>query len=162
MELNMTTLRGILATILSVDSKYVVPKQGNWWNPQDKQSNIANWCAYRIKSNRPVTSPFYDEEDEQNKAVILKQAEIELQFVGPKSEDLANSVAFWSLRSDVQEQFKSVQGAILYDDCAAISSFFVQDGNNTVMAWNTTFSVNWYSQQPTGQGKMPFINFEGK
>ena len=49
MELNQTTLRGILAAILSVDQKYVVPKQGNWFNPQEANANIENWCAYQIR-----------------------------------------------------------------------------------------------------------------
>ena len=85
MELNQTTLRGILAQILSVDPKYVVPKQGNWWNPQDKLQNIENWCAYQIKSNKPRTSPFYDEGKDNstpvNGVAVLKIAEIDLQFV---------------------------------------------------------------------------------
>ncbi len=165
MELNTTNLRGILATILSVDESHVVPKQGNWWNPQG-DGNVENWCAYKIKSNRPRTAPFYNEGTENgqatNAAAILKSAEIELQFVGPQSEDLAQSVALWPLRSDVQEQFKKVQGAIMLEDNTAFSSFFAQDGANSITAWNVTVSVLWYSIMETGQGKMPQFSFGGK
>lgn len=170
MELNQTTLRGILATILSVDPKYVVPKQGNWWNPQAKDANIANWCAYQIKSNRPRTVPFYNEGNATqnntttpiNGVSVLKIAEIDLQFVGPQSEDLANSVAAWPFRSDVKTQFKTVHGAIMNDEYDAISSHFHQDGANTVMAWNTTIRVLWYSISDTGQGRMPTLTLEGR
>lgn len=169
MELNQTTLRGILAAVLSVDPKYVVPKQGNWWNPQSKEANIANWCAYQIKSNRPRTAPFYNEGSVTQQSIttpvngvaVLKIAEIDLQFVGPQSEELANSVAMWPFRSDVKIQFQTVHGAIMTDEYDAISSYFHQDGANTVMAWNTTIRVLWYSILDTSQGPMPALTLEG-
>ena len=170
MELNQTTLRGILAQILSVDPKYVVPKQGNWWNPQSKDPNIDTWCAYQIKRNRPRTLPFYQEGQQNqnniqvpvNSVAVLKIAEIDLQFVGKKSEELANSVSMWPFRSDVKEQFKQVHGAIMNDEYDAISSIFHQDGGNTVMAWNVpNVKVLWYSIKDTNQGLMPQITLEG-
>jgi hypothetical protein len=159
-----------LAAILSVNEKYVVPKQGNWFNPQEANANIENWCAYQIRQNRPRTLPFYDVgtqrqgqvETKVNGGAVLKIADIDLQFVGPRSEELANSVAFWPLRSDVQTQFKTVQGAILNDEYDAVSSFFMQEGNNTVMAWNTSIRVQWYSLLDTNQGRMPSLLFQGK
>ena len=170
MELNQTTLRGILAAILSVNEKYVVPKQGNWFNPQEANADIENWCAYQIRQNRPRTLPFYDVGEKTqgqlktkvNGGAVLKIAEIDLQFVGPKSEELANSVAFWPMRSDVKQQFKQVQGAIMNDEFDAISSIFSQDGNNTVMAWNTSIRVQWYSLLDTNQGAMPGLILNGK
>ena len=169
MELNQTTLRGILAAVLSVDPKYVVPKQGNWWNPQSKEANIANWCAYQIKSNRPRTAPFYNEGSVTQQSIttpvngvaVLKIAEIDLQFVGPQSEELANSVAMWPFRSDVKAEFQKVHGAIMTDEYDAISSHFYQDGANTVMAWNVTIQVLWYSILDTTQGFMPGLDLEG-
>ena len=92
----------------------------------------------------------------------MKIAEIDLQFVGPQSEDLANSVAAWPFRSDVKTQFKTVHGAIMNDEYDAISSHFHQDGANTVMAWNTTIRVLWYSISDTGQGRMPTLTLEGR
>ena len=166
MELNQTTLRGILAQILSVDPKYVVPKQGNWWNPQAKDPNIDTWCAYQIRRNRPRTTPFYEvgttNNQKVNSVAVQKIAEIDLQFVGQKSEELANSVAMWPLRSDVKAQFQTVQGAIMNGEYDAVSSVFYQEGGNTVLAWNVSFRVLWYSLKDTNQGLMPQITFEGK
>ena len=170
MELNQTTLRGILAAIFNVDQKYIVPKQGNWFNPQEANANIENWCAYQIRQNRPRTVPFYNVGDQTinnattkvNSVAVLKIADIDLQFVGPKSEELANSIAAWPLRSDVKAQFQTVHGAILNDEYDAVSSIFSQDGNNTVMAWNTTVRVQWYSITDTNQGPMPMLDLKGK
>lgn len=166
MELNTTTLRGILAAILSIDENHVVPKQGNWWNPQQANANIENWCAFQIRSNKPRTAPFYNTGKEENTkvngAAILKIATIDLQFVGPQSEDLAQNVALWAMRSDVQKQFKQVRGAVLYDGAEAISSIFSQEGNNTVIAWNSTLQVLWYSILDTSQDQMPALIFNGK
>jgi hypothetical protein len=170
MELNQTTLRGILAAIFNVDQKYIVPKQGNWFNPQEADPNIENWCAYQIRQNRPRTTPFYNVGEQTsgqiktkvNGVAVLKIADIDLQFVGPQSEELAESVAAWPLRNDVAEQFQTVQGAIMNGEFNAVSSTFMQDGNNTVMAWNVTIRVQWYSIIDTNQGLMPYLNLNGK
>lgn len=169
MELNQTTLRGILAAILSVNLKYIVPKQGNWWNPQETGANVANWCAYRIKSNSPRTAPFYNNktavsnntQTKVNSVYVEKIADIELQFVGPDSETLAQSVCMWPMRADVQAQFKSVQGAVMYDDFNAVSSFFAQEGANTVTAWNVNFRVLWMQNIDTTQQHLVSADING-
>ena len=168
MQLNQTTLRGILAEILSVDEKYIVPKQGNWWNPQQPGANVANWCAYRIKNNRPRTAPFYTETTEEgqtaeNSVCVMKLASIELQFVGPDSEQLAQSVAMWPLRGDVRTQFQKVQGSVMYEDYTAIPSDFYQEGNNTVVAWNVPdIKILWYDLLATNQQPLKTIDIGGQ
>jgi hypothetical protein len=167
MQLNQTTLRGILAQILSVDAKYIVPKQGNWWNPQQPGANIKNWCAYRIKSNKPRTAPFYKETTQpgqtpQNSVCVLKIASIELQFVGPQSEELAQSLAMWPMRSDVKALLATVNGAVMYEDYTAIPSDFYQEGNNTVLAWNVPdVKILWYDVLNTNQQPLKTIEMGG-
>lgn len=162
MDLNQTTLRGILARILSVDEKYIVPKQGNWWNPQENVGNINNWCAYVIRESKGRTVPFYHAENGQNYATQLKITTIDLQFVGPDSEEIANSVSFWSIREDVKAQFEQVQGSILPSDAIARSNNFYQDGANTVLSWNTQIKIKWFQLINTQQGTMPLIQTNGK
>lgn len=166
MELNQTALRGILARVLSVDPKYIVPKQGNWWNPQDANANVANWCAYAIRRSAPRTVPFYHEEtvggQSANLAATERIATIDLQFVGPDSETLANSVALWPLRSDVADEFRAVRGAIMNDGLEADSSPFWQEGDNAVTAWNVTIKVLYWQTLNTEQGAFPDITLNGK
>ena len=162
MDLTQKTLRGILAHILSVDEKYVVPKQGNWWSPQENAVKPDTWCAYIIQSNVPRTAPFYVSDGKINSVATEKIATVALQFVGMQAEEIAQSVAFWPLRSDVQKAFKAVRGAIMNDATEAISSPFYQDGNNAVVAWNVTFKVLWYQLIDTTQKKMDTVVLSGK
>lgn len=163
-ELNQSTLRGILAAITSVDSKYIVPKQGNWWNPQVHATKPDTWCAYIIRSDRARTVPFYNTSDNgtTNGVTVEKIATIDLQFVGPQSEAIAQSVAFWPLRADVATQFAKVHGSIMNDTMDALSSPFYQDGNNTVVAWNVTIKVLHYSLIDTNQSRFPETLLGGK
>ena len=161
MDLNQTTLRGILAQITSVSENYIVPKQGNWWNPQEQITQPDTWCAYTIRRNQPRTVPFYTAGSNVNRATVEKIATIDLQFVGPQSEDIAQSVALWPLRSDVADAFKTVNGALMLDNMEAVSSIFYQAGNNTVLAWNVTIRVLWYQQIDTNQARMPALILGG-
>lgn len=163
MQLNQTTLRGILATILSVDENHVVPKQGNWWNPQSKTANIETWVGYRIRNNKPRATPtYYELEEGKNSLCVLKLAEIELQFVGKDSERIAQSVSAWAVREDVKEEFAKVHGSIMYEDFTATSSDFYQDGRNTVIAWNIpNLKVLWYDCYETNQQKLNNISLGG-
>lgn len=170
MQLNQKTLRGILAAILSVDQSHIVPKQGNWWNPQKDGANIKNWCAYRIKSNRPRTAPYYVETTSdtqgatpENSVCVQKIASIELQFVGPDSEELAQSISMWPLRGDVKEQFAAVHGSVMYEDYTAIPSDFYQDGENTVLAWNVPdLKILWFDLLATSQKTLKTIEIGGQ
>lgn len=162
MDLTQKTLRGILAHILSVDEKYVVPKQGNWWNPQENAVKPDTWCAYIIQSNVPRTASFYVSDGKINSVATEKIATVALQFVGSQAEEIAQSVAFWHLRADVQEAFKKIRGALMYDATEAISSPFYQDGSNAVIAWNVTIKILWYQIIDTSQGKMPPVLLGGK
>jgi hypothetical protein len=100
------------------------------------------------------------QKEQKNVCTVLKMAEIELQFVGPDSETLANNVVLWPMREDVQQAFSTVQGAIMLDDLTATSVFFAQEGANTIYSWNVNFSILWYSQLETTQGRMPFLTLE--
>ena len=166
MELNQTTLRGILATILSADPEYIVPKQGNWWNPQEAAAiRPHTWCAYVIRSNRPVTAPWFEPGEIEgvpaNRAFVIKIAIIDLQFVGPQAETLAQSVAYWPNRADVAEALAEVQGAIMYTDMEARSSTFYQDGANNVLAWNVSIRIHWIQEMYTGQGLLKGADLGG-
>lgn len=160
-ELNQSTLRGILASILSVDPKYIVPKQGNWWNPQEAEKPDT-WCAYIIRSNTPRTAPFYVELNGQQTVCVQKIATIDLQFVGQQSEEIAQSISAWALRSDVQEQFKTVGGAILYDGLEARSVNFYQDGTNNILSWNVTIRVIWTQTINANQSVIKTIETGGQ
>jgi len=154
MELNQTSLRTILATVLSVDPKYVVPKQGNWWNPQDQltEPKPSTWCAYRIGAALPLTLPFYDVDAISGEHISVEHrvATITLQFVGAQAEDLANSVGHWIHRQDVRVQLATISAQLYGDSSAVTVTDFSQEGNNDVLAYNTSFRLVWASRIATG------------
>lgn len=162
MDLNQTTLRGILAQILSVDEAFIVPKQGNWWNPQETLGKPDTWCAYQIRSNRPVTAPYFSEGKTGNRVLVDKIATIDLQFVGPQAEAIAQSVAYWPNRVDVARAFAGTQGAVMYTDMEAKSVGFYQEGANNVLSWNTSFKVHWVQVLDTGQTRITGADISGE
>lgn len=163
MDLNQTTLRGILAQVLSstgnTNEAYIVPKQGNWWNPQEALIQPDTWCAYVIRSNRPVTAPYDDsitttvngQTVKKNRMCVNRIATIDLQFVGPQAEAVAQSVALWPNRTDVAAALATVQGSIMYTDMEAKSASFYQDGANNVLSWNISIKVHWVQVLETNQ-----------
>lgn len=143
--LNRTTLRGILARITSVDPKYIVPKEGRWWNPQNLRPKPHTWCAFNIRSKVPRTVPFFHSDDGQTQnAAVEMLATIDLQFVGPQAEDIASTVCLWPMREDVKEAFQEIRGAILPDNLGAVTANFYQDGDNNVQSWNVQIRVLYF------------------
>ena len=57
MDLTQDVLRGMLATIFAVDPMYVLPRQGNWFNPQDMLPTAEKpktWVAFDIEFDKPL------------------------------------------------------------------------------------------------------------
>jgi len=164
MRLNLKNLGATLATIFGVDPQYVVPRQGNWFSPQAKEQNPAKpltWCAYRIDGQRPITAAFYAaDKTPKNWSVAHKVGTLTLQLVGDMAEDLANSVAHWTHRQDVQDGFAAYDARVFADGGDVTVTDFDQQGVNTVFAYNVRVRIVWADEIDTGQGLMPMITFQ--
>lgn len=148
MEDNMTqeSLRTVLSTIFGVDQKYIVPLQDNWWNPQEMDPTIGTWVAYRIENADPKTIPLLENDDSLTgpKVVSFKRKRIMLQFVGTMAETLADSISAWLLRQDVLDAFDAASCQLFSTGLGKYDvSPFIQDGLNSVLAYNTRFDVLW-------------------
>lgn len=169
MELNATTLRTFLAAVMKVDEKYVVPRQGNWFNPQDMLPTAERpktWCAYRIESNVPLTKPRYVDEDldsdRVSAVVVNKIARVSLQFVGSDAERAASAVAFWSNREDVATLLEDFDGRLFLDQDGVRTSDFFQDGVNNVLAFNVGIRIVWGSVIVADQALVTSAVLEGE
>ena len=164
MRLNAANLRTTLATIFGIDPQYVVPRQGNWFNPQAGEENPAKpltWCAYKIEGERGITVAHYASDGVKNYSVVHKTAQLTLQFVGDQAEDLANSIAHWSHRQDVADGFSAYDAKVFADSGDVIVSDFDQQGVNTVYAYNVRVRIVWADEIDSGQTKpMPNIVFQ--
>jgi hypothetical protein len=152
--LDQTFLQSVLPTILGVDKKYVIPRQGNWSNAQDilgPPGKPNTWCAFALEDEHPVDLPFYVVDSTPACWTVQHNiARLALQFVGPKGKALASSVGHWLHRSDVLAAFAQVDGNVLGD--FSISTVdFAQDGGNWVKAYTARIRVLYASEIETGQ-----------
>jgi hypothetical protein len=166
-NLTSETLRDMLVAIFGVDEKYVVPKQGNWWNPQDMLSTPdkpKTWVAYSIEDDRPVDVVHYQPSDNGTSpdSVQHRIANCVLQCVGERAHDLALSVGHWIHNPVAQAQFYMVEGRLMGDVGRVTCTDFFQDGLNTVKAYNVAFRIAWTSRIASNQGLMENIVFEGE
>ena len=159
MSLNHTTLASGLATIFGVPDQYIVLKQGTWFNPQDYFSNVGSgkpntWVAYRIKNAKPRNLPFQvnDSNDALNMYdVVFYTSDVDLQFVGETSQQLAESVSHWLDRSDVQSTFNDMDAQLMGIEGGYTVTDFYQGGaeytnrSNTILSYNTRIRIEWAS-----------------
>lgn len=168
-NLDNTLLRTILAEIFFAEEDraeaiaYIVPKQGNWYNPQDtEEGKIATWIAYNIPNRetvlkaRNVQNEVYEDFN-----LINELVEIDLQFVGTEAERLASSVMHWPRRADVSAAFEVVSGQVREDRIRVTSSWFKQEGMNTTYAYNVKVRVYCANLQETGVLKLEHFYTNG-
>jgi len=141
------TLKPILETLFP--NVTVVPKQGNWFNPQDR-ANFGTWIAYIIRNQRPTATAFSQKGDSpvlgigSEISTSYMIGDIELQIVGAKAEELAYAVAHWLNRSEIPQLFDTHYAQLCYQDLGrVVVSQFIQDGENSVLAYNVSFTLQW-------------------
>lgn len=152
MAFNQQTLQGFLSLAFGINSSFVVPKQGTWYNPQAQASDGSKpdtWCAYRIVSSSAWSLPFGV--DQPSGAGVLKTsintAIVEIQLVGEYAEQAVQSMQFWNERNSVTSYASNNGFATFYGSSGGYTvSTFVQEGVNTVLAYNARFKVQWNNQ----------------
>ena len=145
-NINMTNLRDVLCEIFfgkeeaEAKKKYVVPLQGNWYNPSQAQK-LDNWIGYVInytKTNVAIVNPGNDGRRFYREC----QTEVHLSFIGENAEELARTVLFWLARADVASLLdKKYKGVINNKEFEVYSSLYMQEGLNSVLCWNVEFSL---------------------
>ena len=142
--MTQTTLGTILQTIFQLPPGFIVPKQGNWWNPQDI-TNSGTWIAYLIRNGKPVAYPsMQDNGDGTYQEFVPMIGDLELQFVGPDAESLAQSCALWMVRSDIHALFDANYAQLAFEDFGHFEvSNFTQQGLNGVLAYNVSGKIQW-------------------
>lgn len=153
--LDMNFIGSILPAIFGSDPRYVVRRQGNWFNPQDSMGYPAKpitWIAYTIEDEHPITLPHYaSDTTPANWSVIHSAATIAIQFVGERARAQAASMLHWAHRDDVFQAFSQVDGVILPGSFKMTATDFYQDGLNTIRAYTVRFDVVYASEIETGQ-----------
>ena len=144
-NISMENLRDVLAKIFFGDEaeakkKYVVPLQGNWYNPSQGQK-LDNWIGYVINYTRTDVAVI-NRGDDGRRYYRNCQSEIHLAFTGADSFKLAQSVMFWLCRADTASLFdKKYKGVINNKEFEIYSSLYMQEGLNSTLCWNIDFSI---------------------
>jgi hypothetical protein len=144
-------LRTFFSTIFGIDEKFIIPKQWNWYNPQSSLELVEKpltWLAYRIKSNDPISTNW---KNENNDLESYNIASIELQFIGKRAEEYANSIQFFPERQDVMDELVDCEGVIMRTDFKVYTTDYIQDGLNSILAFNTNFKIEWTKKQVVNQ-----------
>ena len=140
-------MQNFLMMALSItDSTLVVPKQGNWFNPQSvTNGKPSTWCAYLIKRTRDRTLPYYEIADDgvSNQSTVPVISDIDIQLVGSGAEIASLSVSHWLNRQDLKDYLRDNGMQLVGRPSESITSHFMQDGMNNVLAYNRTFSIQW-------------------
>ena len=141
----MKNLREVLALIFfgadaEKNKKYVVPLQGNWYNPSQVH-NVDNWIGYVIDSIRTDVGTV-NRMDDGRRYYRNCQTSIHLAFIGKDAELMAQSVLWWCARTDVQSLIdKKYKGVINNKEFEIYSSLYMQEGLNSTICWNVDFSL---------------------
>jgi len=154
LHLNSVNLRDMLGDIFFGESKtaklkYIVPMQGNWWTPSEKDNEkVATWIGYSIVNVTPWIRARYirNEEDEQLLISTCK-ATVHLQIIGKDAEAIAYSLIHWDERTDVQKAFSRFAGQLFYDKRKVITTLYYQDGQNSTLSYNVDFNF-FYADFP--------------
>ena len=161
--LTQKVLRSILAKTLSLDECFVVPMQGNWFNPQNF-SGPSTWVGFLISSARSKTVPYFNQVNNPDKppvSIVQKISTVTLQFIGELAEDMANTVCHWPHRYDVISLFSDANAAMFLDGGNVITSPLGQAGGNDVLAYNVEFNIQWGSEIQSEQKMLNFASVHG-
>jgi hypothetical protein len=139
-----------LAQILSVDPKFIVPKQGNWFNPQDTPiaaDKPDTWIAYSIDKGTPINIPMMVTVESTSTvasytaSVTWYISKVEIQLVGKRAEDLARTMSHWLNRQDVKDAFNAIDCELMADNGSYKVVTYYQDGLNTQLGFQVVLMV---------------------
>jgi hypothetical protein len=157
MMLTQEFVQSLLSLGFGLSPTYVVPKQGNWFNPQDNGAEgfkVDTWCAYKINNSTSKTLPYFDAylDGSGNVSTVMMVSTVDVQLVGKYAEEGVLSMAHWPIRWDILD-FLMVSGMALLPQGLGdyFTSNFIQDGLNNVLAFNASFDVVWLNEILTTQ-----------
>ena len=110
--------------------KYVIPRKGNFVNPQ-QINNTDTYAIYYIEKKSKKLVNNSDTEYYEDNAITTHYATIKstvrIQFIGKHAEEWANSLLFWDDRKDVQALFLEYDSQLLLGERDIITVPFQKD-----------------------------------
>lgn len=136
--------------------KYVIPRKGNFVNPQQISKTDTYAIYYIEKKSKKIMNTSnmeYTNENVINTHYAIIKSTVRIQFIGKHAEEWASSLLFWDERTDIQELFQKYQSQLILGERDIFTVPFQQDGFNGEMSYVASFSVI------TGITKEEIINY---
>lgn len=124
--------------------KYVIPRKGNFVNPQQISKTDTYAIYYIEKKSKRITNTndmVYNVENVTNTHYAIVKSTVRIQFIGKHAEEWASSLLFWDERTDVQDLFCQYNSQLLLGERDIFTVPFQQDGFNGEMSYVASFSV---------------------
>lgn len=170
MELNNRNLQDMLSKCLFGGNwekykKFVIPRKGNFLNPQYLTETDTYAIYYIDKKEKRVTdfqTEDYTERGAETSRYATVKMRIVVQFIGLKAEEWANTLLFWDERTDVQKILMEYQSQLLLGERVIETVPFQQEGYNGEMSYMASFETvsNVSKEEIVGYWTSPVI-FEG-
>lgn len=160
-NLRLNNLRDTLCNIFFGKEelkKYIVPLQGNWYNPVTEEDSLNTWVGYMIDSVEYSSAAI-----EQGVRIIRTgRAIIHLTFIGPEAEEMANTVIFWPYRADVTKELNKYNGVLNNKDFKVFTSLYLQEGIATTLCYNTEIVITYNEVLPITAPILTRVELNGK
>ena len=124
--------------------KFVIPRKGNFVNPQQITKTDTYAIYYIEKKNKRLVNSSDTEYKEENGVTThyaTIKSTVRIQFIGKHAEEWADSLLFWDERIDVQKLFLEYDSQLLLGERDIITVPFQQDGFNGEMSYLASFSI---------------------
>lgn len=145
--------------------KYVIPRKGNFVNPQQVTTTDTYAIYYIEKKSKKLvnnTDTEYNSENAVTTHYATIKSTVRIQFIGKHAEEWANSLLFWDERKDIQDLFYEYDSQLLLGERDIVTVPFQQDGYNGEMSYLASFSVlTGITKEEIIQYLTDLIYFEG-
>ncbi len=145
--------------------KYVIPRKGNFVNPQQISDTNTYAIYYIEKKSKRITNSSdieYNDENAKTSHYATIKSTVRIQFIGKHAEEWASSLLFWDERSDIQKLFYEYDSQLLLGERDIFTVPFQQEGYNGEMSYVASFgTITNITKEEIIQYLTDLIYFEG-
>lgn len=122
------------------NKKYVVHRQGNMANAQQRYNSSAWFTYYTSMYEKKTINPALNQGEKTRTCNVVFL--LNLQCIGKKAEDFMLSTLFWDEREDIRAMLDHLNCVLLETPRTVVSAPYFQDGANTILSYETVFKIS--------------------
>lgn len=122
------------------NKKYVVHRQGNMANAQQRYNSSAWFTYYTSMYEKKTINPSLNQGENVHTCNVVFL--LNLQCIGKNAEDFMLSTLFWDEREDIRAMLDHLNCVLLETPRTVVSAPYFQDGANTILSYETVFKIS--------------------